>query len=69
MAFPVLFDACVLAPYPLLNVFLRLADKGIYRPLWSHDILVETRRTMVEKLHVPPRRRIKTANHHAGAIH
>ena len=69
MAFPVLSDACVLAPYPLLNVFLRLADKGIYRPLWSHDILVETRRTMVEKLHVPPRRRIKTANHHAGAIH
>jgi len=62
MAFPVLFDACVLAPYPLLNVFLRLADEGIYRPLWSHDILAETRRTMVDKLGVAPEKADKRLN-------
>ena len=38
MPFPVVFDACVLAPYPLANLLLRLADEGIYRPLWSQDI-------------------------------
>ena len=54
MPFPVVFDACVLAPYPLANLLLRLADEGIYRPLWSQDILIETRRTMVNKLGVPP---------------
>ncbi|WP_197079980.1 PIN domain-containing protein [Mycobacterium haemophilum] len=52
MAFPVVSDACVLARYPLVDVLLRLANEGIYRPLWSHDILIETRRTMVEKLGV-----------------
>lgn len=49
-AFPVVLDACVLAPYPLADILLRLADEQTYRPLWSADILAETRRTMIEKL-------------------
>ncbi|MBY0440948.1 MAG: PIN domain-containing protein [Mycobacteriaceae bacterium] len=49
-AFPVVLDACVLAPYPIADILLRLADEHTYRPLWSVDILAETRRTMVTKL-------------------
>ncbi len=49
-AFPVVLDACVLAPYPLADILLRLADEQTYRPLWSDDILKETRRTMIKKL-------------------
>jgi predicted nucleic acid-binding protein len=62
MAFPVVLDACVLAPYPLVNVLLRLADTGIYRPLWSQHILAETRRTMVDKLGVSPTKADKRLN-------
>jgi hypothetical protein len=52
-AFPVVLDACVLAPYPLANFMLWLADQQTYRPLWSAHILAETRRTMVSKLGIP----------------
>lgn len=53
-AFPVVFAACVLVPYPLVDVILRLADQGIFRPLWSEDILLETRRTLIETLGKTP---------------
>ncbi|OIN82815.1 PIN domain-containing protein [Mycobacterium malmoense] len=62
MAFPVVLDACVLAPYPLVDVLLRLADTGIYRPLWSQHILAETRRTMVDKLGVSAQKADKRLN-------
>ncbi|WP_062072492.1 PIN domain-containing protein [Demequina sediminicola] len=47
-------DACVLIPYPLFDVLLRCADKGMYRPLWSDEILGETERNLVEQLEIEP---------------
>ena len=37
-----LLDACVLVPSALCDTLLRLAERGYYRPLWSHRILDET---------------------------
>ncbi len=30
-AFPVVLDACVLVPFPLVDFLLRLVDEGVYR--------------------------------------
>lgn len=50
----VLLDACVLLPYELADLLLRLADAEIYEPLWSEEILAEVERNLVEKFSVPP---------------
>ncbi len=34
-------DACVLVPIALADTLLRVAEKGLYRPLWSDRILGE----------------------------
>lgn len=48
--FKVVLDACVLANYGVANLLLLLAEKPrLYLPLWSEEILAETRRTQVEK--------------------
>lgn len=40
-------DTCVLAPMPLCDTLLRLAeDPAFYIPKWSHDILRELRSTL-----------------------
>lgn len=67
MPFPVVLDACVLVPHPLFDVLLRFADERTYRPLWSEDILNETRRTMVNRLGISEERadyRIRTMRQH-----
>lgn len=56
MAFPALLDACVLVPYPLFDVLLRLADAETFRPLWSATILEEVERTCTHKLGQDPTR-------------
>lgn len=44
-------DACVLAPMPLCDTLLRLAeDPAMYRPLWGEEILEEVARTLETKL-------------------
>jgi len=45
-------DACVLVPWALCDVLLRLAEEpAMYRPLWSEQILGEMARAMENRLH------------------
>lgn len=49
--FRVVLDACVLANYGVANLLLLLAEKPrLYLPIWSHEILEETRRTQIDHL-------------------
>ncbi len=41
MAFAVVLDTCTLYPAHLRDTLLRLAELGLYRPMWSSDILRE----------------------------
>lgn len=41
-------DACVLVPIALADTLLRVAEKGLYRPLWSSRILAEAQRATDE---------------------
>ncbi|PZU45228.1 MAG: PIN domain-containing protein [Microbacterium sp.] len=47
MSFPALFDTNVLYGALLNDLILELADRGLYRPLWSADIIEELRRNLV----------------------
>lgn len=38
-----LLDACALMPIALTDTLLRVAERGLYRPLWSQEILDEAR--------------------------
>lgn len=51
----VLLDACVLAPMPVCDTLLRLAEEpAFYAPKWSWEILDEVSRTLVMKLRRSP---------------
>jgi predicted nucleic acid-binding protein len=52
--FPVVLDACVLVPYALRDTLLRLAEKGLYLPRWSGEIIQEMSRTLGDKLQLQP---------------
>ena len=45
-SFRVVLDACVLVPVTLCDTLLTLADRRLYVPLWSADILNEMERTV-----------------------
>ena len=47
MAFVVLYDACVLYPAPLRDLFLRVAAAGLVRARWSDQILDECFRNIL----------------------
>jgi hypothetical protein len=49
MAFPAFLDTCVLYPSYLCDTLLRLAEKEIYRPLWSRDVMTELRRNLIKQ--------------------
>lgn len=49
----VVLDACVLVPYQLADLLLRIADAELFEPLWSEEILSEVERNII-KLGVEP---------------
>lgn len=52
--YKILLDACVLANYPVCDLYLRLAEKPrLFLPKWSPDILDEVYNTHVNKLDWP----------------
>jgi predicted nucleic acid-binding protein len=44
----VVLDACVLVPIARADALLRIAERGIDRPLWSEQVLAETADAMSE---------------------
>lgn len=50
--FGVVLDACALYPARLRDTLLRSAERRLYRPQWSADILEELRRNLVENAQV-----------------
>jgi predicted nucleic acid-binding protein len=48
--FASVLDACVLAPMPIADTLLRLAEHSppFYRPLWSKHILAEVKNTLLK---------------------
>ncbi|MDX6743632.1 PIN domain-containing protein [Actinocorallia sp. A-T 12471] len=51
MPFSALLDACVLYPSALRDTLLRIAEAGVYQPLWSARILSEVNGVLARKGH------------------
>lgn len=52
--YPVALDACVLFPNVLRDSLLTLAERELFRPMWSNAILAELRRNVLAKRTVDP---------------
>lgn len=49
MAYVALLDANVLHPWVVCDILLRLAERGLYRPAWSTEILDEVVGSLTER--------------------
>jgi hypothetical protein len=49
MAYVALLDASVLHPWVVCDLLLRLAERGLYRPAWSAEILDEVVSSLTER--------------------
>ena len=59
--FTVVLDACVLAPMPICDTLLRLAEEpSFYIPKWSGHILAEVRSTLTKPSPAPAKTKPKT---------
>jgi predicted nucleic acid-binding protein len=47
--FPAFLDTCVLLRPYLCDALLSIAEAGLYRPLWSADVIAELRRNMIKR--------------------
>lgn len=56
MPISVVLDACVLLPYQLSDLLLRLAEANLYLPVWSDAILGEVERNLLGKFGQDPAR-------------
>lgn len=50
MAYVALLDASVLHPWVVCDLLLRLAERGLYRPAWSSEILDELVESLTERI-------------------
>jgi hypothetical protein len=48
VSFPAFFDTNVLYGALLNDLILELADRGLFRPLWSQDIMFELGKNLVK---------------------
>lgn len=49
MAYVALLDASVLHPWVVCDLLLRLAERGLYRPAWSAEILDELVESLIDR--------------------
>lgn len=57
----VVLDACVLVPAALRDTLLRAAEKGLYYPRWSHQILAEVERALIHMRNEADARKVVSA--------
>lgn len=63
--FAAFLDTCVLVPIGTADLLLRLAEAGLYRPLWNNVVLQELERVLVE---VHPQLPEERARHRVGMM-
>lgn len=68
MPFRVVLDACVLIPYQLSDLLLRLAEAEMFLPLWSDKIMAEVNQNLPLKLGVTPHRAQRRIDHMTTAF-
>lgn len=66
MSFPAFFDTNVLCGALPNDFILELADRGLFRPLWSKDVLFELAKNLVKNGEDPAlaEKRVGTMEHY-----